>query len=1348
MQPDTSTTYLKQGQQLQRQGLLTEAEFAYRQAIELNPIFYGSFRYLGEVLALEGKLDQAVEAYQRAKELNPKALWVHQRLGEVFLQLNKLGDAIACFQTAIEINSDFSWAYNGLGECWSLKGNRENAIAAYQKAVELNPDYETFKHKLEQALAEPDKLSMSNRSVDSASNQTPEVNSERKYKIYDCFAFFNELDILRIRIEELKDIVDKFILVEATKTFSGNPKPLYYQEFIHEFAEYQDRIIHYVVDDMPEIDYSQPVDLQAWPLDVHQKNCISRVLNSLDCNDEDIILVNDCDEIPRKGKVSEAIELLKDNEFVIFVQDLYHGHLDNIFSEWWCGTVACKYKDYKVRTYTKVRYSDKINTGLDMGDPSYKRSGYISNQYFEHPYIIKSGWSFSWFGSDLSRRYKLQSFAHKEGDDSEARGIEKIKYDVCRPALEMEASGEFYFDVRDIEGKDVPEFLRNNILKYRHFLQPRQTALMAKLGGDFKQQVETQLNILKDESIKVKEQLQKGIQNLLKVCDSLAERGNLLEAIAQWRQLVELYPEFTSKKCFLSNLDGIKTWRINPDDYTLLSGQLIQTETGHQLVSQTGNYGQLCYGPYISLPDGLYRVKINLENSDSSGSQEGSNSENIWFEFDVAVNKGIGIYTENVYNNHQAEHEFFIDFINAQDLEIRFWATGLSFAVNFIELTLIYEPGADYYFSLGKSLQAKGEQKQALSAYGRAGEIDPENYLAKTITNWQEPEAFTELVGSLIDRGLEKQVIACYEQLFEGDSYLAIKAHHNLAIVLAKKGLTTEAITILQKASQKQLSEREIYETIWRDLNQLGINEGSQDLPTEIPLEAIYKHFSEKSHYQVINLWSLTDSERCFLEKEGLSVANLELVGKDDIELEEIYINSFDVSIPIQLSRTGGKDLREDKSHHDTKKGRYFQQSIVETGYVYAICPFSGRILRSNQSFICHHPHPEINLGSHSIFIYRFVGVEVFYLVCAVPPVGDKSFIYLPSRELVITFVPSHTCHASEERIINILKSKMVSCWQLAKSYISHVQKKEVVAVIGYMGNIGHFVWNELSGIQYLHESGNLQKIEKFLIGYFEYINLGATYPEIDGEKIINLPEPETLFETILVNNSVAVWPTDVIIKEDLANRIYQGAVKQCSPKLLQEIEKAKNHSPLIWIAIRSHYRVWLSQVEGIANIINKLYEDYPNLAVVFDGWGRHERHDPRAESEIQRETTIVEEILALVHTDIKTYSLIGKMSYERVSLAEVIDFYISCVGSGLVFPLLIANKPGLSHGHISYAQAFKTGDASPCLRENLTESIFLPADYVEDKPFGFANYDISWEKVYDAAMNLLKKIGSTELSM
>ena len=151
-------------------------------------------------------------------------------------------------------------------------------------------------------------------------------------------------------------------------------------------------------------------------------------------------------------------------------------------------------------------------------------------------------------------------------------------------------------------------------------------------------------------------------------------------------------------------------------------------------------------------------------------------------------------------------------------------------------------------------------------------------------------------------------------------------------------------------------------------------------------------------------------------------------------------------------------------------------------------------------------------------------------------------------------------------------------------------------------------------------------------------------------------------------------------------------------------------------------------------------------IAVVFDGWGRHERDDPRAESEIKRETTIVEEILALVHTDIKAYNLIGNMSYERVAWVQAIDIYISPYCSGLFFPLIIANKPGVVHGPGYNSQTVQTGEFSPFIRENLTESIFLPADYVEEgQPQGFTNYDISWQKVYGASINLLKKISEQQ---
>ena len=35
--------------------------------------------------------------------------------------------------------------------------------------------------------------------------------------IFDCFSFFNELDILEIRLNVLAPVVDKFVLVEAVR---------------------------------------------------------------------------------------------------------------------------------------------------------------------------------------------------------------------------------------------------------------------------------------------------------------------------------------------------------------------------------------------------------------------------------------------------------------------------------------------------------------------------------------------------------------------------------------------------------------------------------------------------------------------------------------------------------------------------------------------------------------------------------------------------------------------------------------------------------------------------------------------------------------------------------------------------------------------------------------------------------------------------------------------------------------------------------------------------------------------------------------------------------------------------
>ena len=56
-------------------------------------------------------------------------------------------------------------------------------------------------------------------------------------KVIDSFLFFNEFDVLRMRTEYLKDVVDYFLICECKYTFSGKEKPYYLDDIIDELDE-------------------------------------------------------------------------------------------------------------------------------------------------------------------------------------------------------------------------------------------------------------------------------------------------------------------------------------------------------------------------------------------------------------------------------------------------------------------------------------------------------------------------------------------------------------------------------------------------------------------------------------------------------------------------------------------------------------------------------------------------------------------------------------------------------------------------------------------------------------------------------------------------------------------------------------------------------------------------------------------------------------------------------------------------------------------------------------------------------------------------------------------------------
>jgi len=107
-----------------------------------------------------------------------------------------------------------------------------------------------------------------------------------------------------MRLSELDPHVDYFVLVESVQTQRGNPKPLHFQNNKALFHNYLHKIIHVMV--------QKGIPKEGdWEREHYQRDCIREGL--VKCQDDDLILISDLDEIPRPEAIAELKRLLKEN---------------------------------------------------------------------------------------------------------------------------------------------------------------------------------------------------------------------------------------------------------------------------------------------------------------------------------------------------------------------------------------------------------------------------------------------------------------------------------------------------------------------------------------------------------------------------------------------------------------------------------------------------------------------------------------------------------------------------------------------------------------------------------------------------------------------------------------------------------------------------------------------------------------------------------------------------------------------------------------------------------------------------------------------------------------------------
>jgi beta-1,4-mannosyl-glycoprotein beta-1,4-N-acetylglucosaminyltransferase len=287
-------------------------------------------------------------------------------------------------------------------------------------------------------------------------------------KIYDCFCFFNELDILEIRLNVLYEHVDYFVLVESSVTHTGREKPYYFEENKEKFSRFNDKIIHLKITDTPDIfnnlksidnpsgDEIHVNDIIGFMLnqnprklfdvnyeieygrDFFQKECIRRGLNG--CSDEDIIIFSDCDEIPNPMALQSVLKDFRYDIVYALKERTFYYYFNVLKQEDWLGSRITSYG--RLKNYS----TNQMRAAYDI-------------------IVENGGWHFSFMGGKENVRLKIESYSAQELNN--VRVITEIENNIRNNVDPF-----FRGHLRQVPiDASYPQYIIDNMEKYRHHIK-------------------------------------------------------------------------------------------------------------------------------------------------------------------------------------------------------------------------------------------------------------------------------------------------------------------------------------------------------------------------------------------------------------------------------------------------------------------------------------------------------------------------------------------------------------------------------------------------------------------------------------------------------------------------------------------------------------------------------------------------------------------------------------------------------------------------------------------------------------------------------------------------------------
>jgi beta-1,4-mannosyl-glycoprotein beta-1,4-N-acetylglucosaminyltransferase len=294
-------------------------------------------------------------------------------------------------------------------------------------------------------------------------------------KIIDTFLFCYELDLLEIRLNLLNSYVDYFVISESEQTHSGLRKKLFYQENKDKFEKFNHKILYNVIKEPNKEDLNIVSNLydishnRCYQQDAYEKDSIKKQLEKI-CEDDDIIIWSDLDEVPNPQVLESINSFYKDDVVYNFAQENCQGYLNWVETT---GTLPSQTKDFNYETIPKwigtKMFSYKILKKYTM---TQMRRELSNEKNFR---IYPGGWHWSTVGSPGNLTYEERVYKKiKTTSHSNELMVDNLMDTIKKRISENKNPlGQDYalYNTIPFDDENYPKYLLDNKHKYEYLIK-------------------------------------------------------------------------------------------------------------------------------------------------------------------------------------------------------------------------------------------------------------------------------------------------------------------------------------------------------------------------------------------------------------------------------------------------------------------------------------------------------------------------------------------------------------------------------------------------------------------------------------------------------------------------------------------------------------------------------------------------------------------------------------------------------------------------------------------------------------------------------------------------------------